>query len=101
MKLQYHKIRGVDKEICTAEQKMAYNLVWANGDCLKRSDMDDYAGIMWLLKMYRLSANYEPGKYNEDAIFCCLRAGMIDYLKKPFIASSYEEIGKAFPAHYL
>lgn len=26
MKLQYHKIRGVDKSVCTAEQKIAYNM---------------------------------------------------------------------------
>lgn len=28
MKLQYHKIRGVEKAICTAEQKIAYNIAW-------------------------------------------------------------------------
>ena len=28
MKLQYHKIRGVDKSVCTAEQKIAYNMAW-------------------------------------------------------------------------
>jgi hypothetical protein len=26
--MTYHKIRGVDKTTCTAEQKIAYNMAW-------------------------------------------------------------------------
>ena len=26
--MKYHKIRGVDKSTCTAEQKIAYNMAW-------------------------------------------------------------------------
>jgi hypothetical protein len=53
------------------------------------------------MKNYRSEYDYKPGKYDEDAIFCALNAGISAYLERPFIASDYVTIGKAFPAHYL
>ena len=97
----YHKISGVDKSICTAEQKIAYNLAFSHSDYIKRSDMTIPEAVNKMLELYRAGYDYKPNKYNEDAIFSCLNAGLLDYLKKPFIASSFDQIGKAFPAYYL
>lgn len=111
--MKYHKIPNVDKSICTAEQKVAYNIATRldflredfkqlntiNPGEAKRSctKLAEYG--MWL---YRQAYSYKPGKYNEDAIFSALLAGIYDYMTgHKFIATSYDEIGKAFPALYL
>lgn len=111
--MKYHKIRNVEKTICTAEQKIAYNIAFnlhityqrdfdrvnacnpggAKADCVRLA----HDG----LNSYQMSYDYKPGKYDEDSIFCALNAGLYGYLCKPFIASNYEQIGKAFPALYL
>lgn len=98
--------------VCTAEQKIAYNLAFATYDCIKKqydkapteiykSEIVSY-GISKMLENYRLSWGYKEGRYNEDAIFCCLNAGFRDYMNgDAHIASSYKQIGEWFPAHYL
>ena len=113
MKLTYHKITGVDKNVCTAEQKIAYNMAFDShinfqekfDAALKLSGAavaDVIAQIVdFQMKSFRWSYTYKPGKYNEDAICSALRAGLEDYLRKPFIAWDYAAVGKAFPAHYL
>jgi hypothetical protein len=51
--------------------------------------------------MNRLSENVKS-KFDIDAIFCCLNAGLENYLNSKYhIIASYEEIGKIFPALYL
>jgi hypothetical protein len=110
--MQYHKIRGVDKTVCTAEQKIAYELAFRahiNYGRSYRAQMDKaaeaarcdaiYEILQRQMNIYRDSKLY--GKYNEDAIFCCLNAGLKNYMEKPFIASMFEQIGQAFPAYYL
>ena len=101
--MKYHKIRGVDLAVCTAEQKIAYNLAFANYDIVLHSGR--FANLaeaaQWIVSLYKSSYSYVPGKFDIDAIFCALNAGLESYCKKPFIASNYEEIGNAFPAHYL
>lgn len=114
--VKYHKIRGVEMSVCTAEQKIAYNLAWrANLRCGERfreclplvtfAEAKHAASKLAreMLDEYRLSYNYQrnPGRYTEDAIFSALLAGMYDYLCKPFIATDFARIGQAFPAYYL
>ena len=114
--MKYHKIRGVEMSVCTAEQKIAYNLAFRadlqNGErfreCLPlvtfaeakscslkiaRKVFDEYE------KSYDRKRN--PGKYSDAAIFGALIAGMYDFLCKPFIATDYKRIGQMFPARYL
>lgn len=109
--MKYHKIRGVDLSVCTAEQKIAYNLAFShtarfrdNYNALptaaaKAQAVRDITGK--LIEWYRAGYSYKPGKYDEDAIFSALLAGLDGYLVRPFIAGSYGDIGNAFPALYL
>ena len=111
--MKYHKIQNVEKSICTAEQMIAYNIAFR----LHISYADEFKKVNAVnqgearancvdlsregLKWYRMSYSYKSGKYDEDAIFSALLAGLYDYLSNFRIFSSYEDIGKAFPAHYL
>ena len=52
-------------------------------------------------KLTRLYLKSIDGKkYNIDAIFTALNAGLEKYLNKNFIACNYEEVGEAFPINY-
>jgi len=100
--MKYHKIRGIDISVCTAEQKIAYNLVSAHYDCVLNGNFHAWPEAShFLVKLYTQGYDYKPGKYDIDAIFCAINAGIESFCKKPFIATSYDQIGKAFPAHYL
>ena len=111
MKMKYHKIRNVDINTCTAEQKIAYNMAFradlSYGDEFRKLDTamakSDAAHdiIRHMFAQYRAGYDYKAGRYNEDAIQAALNAGLGKYLEKPFIAADYETIGKAFPANYL
>jgi hypothetical protein len=111
--MKYHKIPNVDKSVCTAEQMIAYNIAFR----LHISYADEFQKINFVnrggaraycanlaregLKEYRMSYSYKPGRYDEDAIFSALLAGLYNYLSDFHIFSNYEDIGRAFPAHYL
>ena len=100
--MKYHKICNIPIEVCTAEQKIAYNLVSAYRDCIVGGSFSTWPeAAHWCVRMYTLGYDYKPGKYDIDAIFCAINAGIESFCEKPFIASSYEQIGKAFPAHYM
>lgn len=118
MKLQYHKIRGVEKAICTAEQKIAYNMAWRiYGDVRFAKSWQQYdsgnvpaflqnewesKAIRDYFTTWRRDYNKASAYYDKDAIFCALRAGLHGYITNHGpILTSYEEIGQAFPAHYL
>ena len=108
--MKYHKIRNVEKTVCAAEQKIAYNIAFRHlssykSDFEQVNASDPEAGKSFCEKLarnglllFRKGYDYKPGKFDEDAIFYSLNAGLYGYLSKPFIASSYETIGKAFPA---
>lgn len=102
--MKYHKIPGFPLETCTAEQKIAYNLAWAYSDCVVRSG--SFSGVpeaaRWIVKLYTLGYSYRPGRYDIDAIFCALNAGLQRYIdRKMPILASYGDIGEMFPADYL
>ena len=109
--MTYHKIKNVEKTVCTAEQKIAYNLAFANHinhgtkynelSCTIAKEEAVFKMIASDMKCFKLSYTYKEGQYNEDAIFSALRSGLKNYMDKPFIANNYEEIGKTFPANYL
>lgn len=99
--MKYHKIKGVDKSVCTAEQKIAYNLAFANREYVIRAGYDTATAANKIVELYKSGYDYKPGKYDIDAIFSALLAGLKNYCERPFIATDYETIGKAFPALYL
>lgn len=114
MPIKYHKITKVEKAICTAEQKIAYNYASTYADRYRdtwKKSADKYCefqksdfvreAIEWCMKMLRTNAEIQR-KYDIDGIFCALNAGMRNYFEAPYgIMTSYEEIGKTFPALYL
>lgn len=118
MKLQYHKIRGVDKSVCTAEQKIAYNMAsriygdirfakaWQQYDSGKvpaflQNDWESKA-IRIYFTTWQRDYNKASAYYNEDAIFSALRAGLHDFIcHHGPIFTTYKEVGQAFPAYYL
>ena len=109
--MKYHKIRNVEMNVCTAEQKIAYNLAFSWRDLVKNVyNANDTAmnknacitdAVHKMIECYQRGYDYKPNKYDIDAIFCALIYGLEDYINSDFgILSSYEEIGKAFPANY-
>lgn len=111
MKLKYHKIKNIPLEVCTAEQKIAYNLAFSNisiiektyNKCtteIQKSSVISEA-VNLCMKQWTNSYDYES-RYNIDAIFSALMAGMERYINEKYhILNSYEEIGEMFPANYL
>ena len=96
--------------VCTCEQKIAYNLAFSNAHIFKKaynampmqfqkSDVIHEA-VQFCMKMW--GHNEKADKYNADAIFCALNAGLENYIKNncPILAT-YEDIGKMFLARYL
>lgn len=113
MELKYHKIRNVEKSVCTAEQMVAYNAAWRicerfdarrqwKNESAEVSGMARVDYIMQLVRHCMKEISYDSKimeKYDADAIESALRNGMKNYLEsKKAIFTSYEEIGKIFPA---
>lgn len=114
MKLKYHKIKNIPLEVCTAEQKIAYNLAFSVSDITKKAYEKCNTGLQkseviaesvdLCMKSWTSAYDYESRqkKYNIDAIFSALMAGMERYINEKYhILNSYEKIGKMFPANYL
>lgn len=107
--MKLHKIRNVALEECCAEQKIAYNIAFrCDTTCghryneLLKEDPEAAAALLEEVKEIHLGswdrdyASYSR-KYDRDVIVACLEAGLANYLKNFFIATRYEQIGKAFP----
>ena len=107
MKMNYHKIPGIEKNVCTAEQKIAYNIAFKininhGSEFLKiPSQFEKSNAVYKLIKIYIKEFKNQNLKYNVDAVQCCLNAGLQNYLENSFIATSFKQIGDAFPAYYL
>ena len=106
--MKYHKIRNVPLNVCTAEQKIAYNLACRYYDLVikeyNRLPMQFQKAelihqvIQKIMELYRCNKT----KYDEDAIFSALNAGLENYINlKYHVLMSYKEIGETFPANYL
>lgn len=108
MKFKVKKIRNVDKNICFAEQKIAYNYAFSWRDILEKIYKSDKANsiknadyqtvINWIID--GIKEQEIDKKYNLDAIIHCLRNGLEDYLSGFSILTSYEDIGKTFKCLY-
>jgi len=104
------KIRNIDRSVCVGEQKVAYNMAFrAHINCSSKyekldSEMEKSAFITkirdLLMEEFRSAYDYKPGEFNEDVIFVALNQGLKNYMENFFIASEYEQIGKAFPIPY-
>lgn len=108
--MKYHKIRNVPMEVCTAEQKIAYNLAWRDrgrfiGEynrmpCEFQKMEVVEAAKDWMIKQW--SYCKDAHRYDVDAIASALNAGLEKYFNNSCgILTSYEQVGKMFPAHYL
>lgn len=110
--MKYHKIKNVPLDVCTAEQKIAYNLAFSNYALFEKQyhalpmhfqkrDLISYA-VHKMIDMYKCGYHYIDGKYNIDAIFSALNAGFENYLCADYhILTNYKDIGNMFPANYL
>lgn len=98
--MKFHKIRGIEKSVCTAEQKIAYNFASADYDWVMRSNMKLWHYLENVAS--RIKADEKMmGKYDIDAIIHCMRNGFINFCKtKCHILTSYKEIGEMFPSLY-
>lgn len=108
MKMKCKKIAGVEKSICTCEQKIAYNYAFSwvevyNRRCQeceteiqKNEVLQDIIDFI----ISDISRNETMKKYNVDAIITAFRNGFTNYCKNFFIASDYETIGKVFIIPY-
>ena len=106
--MKTRKIRNVSKEVCTAEQKIAYNMAFrahiSYGDKFKAAtngvDKSQIAKEVRDIEIADFMRNHGEEGFNIDAIFVALNQGLKDYLAKPFIATDYEQIGKVFSIPY-
>ena len=100
--MKYHKIPGVEKTVCTAEQMLAYNITWRNwkswidrGLTVKEAALEC---VDTFIKVYPEIC----AKYDLDAIQAALFGGIEAYIKNDVhILKTYEEVGRIFPAPYL
>lgn len=108
--MMYHKIRNVEKSVCTAEQKIAYNcafLIFEDSRYNWLGNKDKARSVLAYHETRAIAEHIERlaksgCKYNLDAAQCALNAGLHDYIfGKYHILNNYEDIGKAFPANYL
>ena len=108
--MKYHKITGVDKQVCTAEQMVAYNFAKADFQfaeqykrcptAIARGDFADER-CNHALKVWN-DVYAEKSPYNVDAIFSALRAGYDKFMMDGApILREYGDVGKYFPALYL
>ena len=108
MKMKCKKIAGVEKSVCTCEQKIAYNYAFSWVDTYKRRCKECTTAIQkseilqdiidFIVK--DISRKETMKKYNVDAITTAFRNGFINYCDNFFIATDYEIIGKVFIIPY-
>lgn len=106
--MKMHKIPKIDKNICTCEQKIAYNyaFMWRNTlEKIRKSDNmqtvkdEAYQKIIDNV-INSIQENGIDKRYNIDAIIHCFRNGIKRYMEGFEILFSYEEIGKTFQCLY-
>lgn len=108
MIMKCKKISGIEKNVCTAEQKIAYNYAFAWRDTYLRR-CKDCTTMMQKSEVLQdiidfivkdVSNRDDMKKYNADAIISAFRQGFLKYVDRFFIASSYEQIGRVFIIPY-
>lgn len=108
MKMKCKKIAGIEKSVCTCEQKIAYNYAFSWADTYKRRSEDCTTeiqraevlqGIIDFI-ISDISEKETMKKYNIDAIIVAFRNGFLNYCNNFFVASNYEKIGETFAIPY-
>lgn len=96
--MTFKKIPNIEKEICTAEQKIAYNFAFRYRDFDGQKELFDLLQVV----IAEIKSNEKMMKrYDIDSIIHCLRNGYIDYRKNyPAIITDYKTIGKIFYSLY-
>lgn len=108
MKMKVKKIRNIEKSVCFAEQKIAYNYAFSFRDMLEKINN---SGKMEFVKaeMYQdivnmvidgVKRNGIDQRYNIDAIIHCFTNGIEKYLSEFSVLNSYEDIGRIFSCSY-
>lgn len=108
MKLKCRKIRNVEKSVCVAEQKIAYNYAFSwykSGKNIIKANTSKSIKYEAMFEIERLVTKdilnkKEMEKYNIDAIIIAFRNGFWQYCENFFIATNYEAIGKCFAIPY-
>lgn len=97
MKKETHKIPNVDESVCVREQMAAYNCAFAAhinfGDMYKENKDKAMEAI---LRIY-LKAMDDSKVINAETFKKAFNNGIEKYMDNYFIASHYEQVGKAFP----
>ena len=84
------KIRGVDIEVCAAEQVIAYNIAFYWHDTIK-----DVSQVVRAAR--EQIESYKFDRYDKAAILTALRNGYEAYIERKYhIIMNYEEIGEVF-----
>ena len=108
MEIKCHKIRGVKKETCSAEQAIAYSFarMYASfGYHIVNSDAPEFIkdGKFAEIEQYvmeGLDLEYSPRRLNFDGVLIAFRQGFRNFCANPIIATNYADLGKAFPIPY-
>lgn len=90
MTFKPHKIPGIDKNICNAEQKIAYNYLFANAKTAPRHKALD------IIQRSLAAGTINPKKYDIDLIYHYILQSIERYVNynNSGILTSYAEIGK-------
>lgn len=92
-----HPIPGVAKSVCTAEQKIAYNLAFS---AYINFDLATPEGIAAAIdaSIAGLARNPKTKRYNTALIECLILENMESFAAAKYkILASFAEIGQAFP----
>lgn len=97
MKKETHKIPDVELNVCTREQMAAYNCAFAAhinfGDMYEKNKDKAMEAI---LRIY-LKAMDDSKVINAETFKKAFKNGIEKYMDNYFIATQYEQVGKAFP----
>lgn len=101
--MKCHKIAGIDKSICSCEQKIAYNFAFMWFDIGKKillsdkTDEEKEKSISDIYESVRRSLKEEKfKKFNIETIMEAFKHGFKNYCLNFFIATDYEKIGETF-----
>ena len=86
-----HKIRNVDIEICCAEQKIAYNYLFAYASCVMNNDAISYVKMIVHKDIYRRN---DMTRYDRQYIFELFCDNLQKYIdNKMPIFGNYKDLG--------
>lgn len=93
MEYNTHKIQNVEKNMCSVEQKIAYN--YAFSWYRKNIDIELYNYIVSCVSS-DIDRHEKMKKYDKKAIMQAFKNGFLNYCNNFFIAFDYEKIGSCF-----